>query len=109
VANKHDLTASALCPAERAKFSVIKRLQKLFINNRDMIPTQDDIDELENDTLLVLDDLYDKAVNSECIDHLFRVTSGKRNLSVMIMTQNSYAQGRYARDIRNSCNAGKIL
>jgi hypothetical protein len=37
VANKHDLTASALCPAERAKFSVIKRLQKLFINNRDMI------------------------------------------------------------------------
>ena len=73
------------------------------------IPTQDDIDELENDTLLVLDDLYDKAVNSECIDHLFRVTSGKRNLSVMIMTQNSYAQGRYARDIRNSCNMQVLL
>ena len=37
VANKHIFLASALCPAERAKFSVIKLLQKLFLNNRDMI------------------------------------------------------------------------
>jgi len=37
VANKHTFTVSALCPADRAQFSVIKRLQKLFINNRVMI------------------------------------------------------------------------
>lgn len=73
------------------------------------LPNQDDIDDLDDHTLIVLDDLYDKAVNSEAIDHLFRVTSGKRNLSVMIMTQNSYSQGRYARDIRNSCNMQVLL
>ena len=68
------------------------------------LPTQDDIDALDSHTLLILDDLFDRAANSECIDHLFRVTSGKRNLSVMIMTQNSYSKGKYSRDIGNSCN-----
>ena len=73
------------------------------------LPSQDDIDSLDNNTLIILDDLYDKAVNSEAIDHLFRVTSGKRDLSIMMMTQNCFSQGRYARDIKNSCNMQVLL
>ena len=73
------------------------------------LPTQDELDNLDDDTLIILDDLYEKAVKSEAIDHLFRVTSGKRNLSVMMMTQNCYSQGRYARDIKNSCNMQVLL
>jgi hypothetical protein len=73
------------------------------------LPNQTDIDDLEDHTCLVLDDLYDQALKSDAIDHLFRVTSGKRNISVMIMTQNAFSQGRFGRDIRNSCNLQALL
>nr|AAT47862.1 hypothetical protein 008-21 [Oikopleura dioica] len=73
------------------------------------LPTQTDIDDLEDHTCLILDDLYDQALKSDAIDHLFRVTSGKRKISVMIMTQNAFSQGRYGRDIRNSCNLQVLL
>lgn len=73
------------------------------------LPTQTDIDDFEDHTCVILDDLYDQALKSDAIDHLFRVTSGKRNISVMIMTQNAFSQGRYGRDIRNSCNLQVLL
>ncbi len=68
------------------------------------LPTKDDLVKLPKRTCVVLDDSYDEAINSKCIDHLFRVISGKRKISVIIMTQNNFSKGRYGRDIRNSCN-----
>ena len=32
------------------------------------------------------------------------VISGKKNLSIILVTQNYYMQGKHSRDIRNSCN-----
>jgi hypothetical protein len=55
-------------------------------------------------TVIVIDDNYDAAIKSEAIDHLFRVTSGKHMLNVVIMTQNNFTQGKFGRDIRNNCN-----
>ena len=60
-------------------------------------------------SVIVLDDLMDKCNESEVIDQLFRVVSGKRRLSVMIMTQNYFAQGKFGRNIRNSCNYSVLL
>ena len=68
------------------------------------LPTKEDLVKLQKRTCVVLDDSYDEAINSKCIDHLFRVISGKRKISVIIMTQNNFSKGRYGRDIRNSCN-----
>ena len=73
------------------------------------IPSQEEIDEMEPDTTIVIDDNYDSAVGSSAIDHLFRVTSGKQMLNVMIMTQNNFSSGKYTRDIRNQCNITVLL
>ena len=59
---------------------------------------------LERNSCVVIDDSFDEALKSSAIDHLFRVISGKRNICVMIMTQNNFSKGKYGREIRNSCN-----
>ena len=73
------------------------------------LPTLELLTSMPSNSVVVLDDLMDKCCSSETIDHLFRVISGKRKLSVMIMTQNYFAQGKYGRNIRNSCNYTVLL
>ena len=68
------------------------------------LPSKKQLLALPTNSCVVLDDLYDEAIKSEAIDHLFRVISGKKRLCVMIMTQNNFTKGKYGRDIRNSCN-----
>ena len=68
------------------------------------IPTKADLISLPKKSCIVIDDSFDEAIKSSSIDHLFRVISGKRQISVMIMTQNNFTQGKYGREIRNSCN-----
>ena len=68
------------------------------------VPTLDDLCKLENNSCVVLDDLYEECVNAQSIDYLFRVLSGKKNISVIIMSQRYFAQGKFAMNIRNNCN-----
>ena len=74
------------------------------VSYREGLPTKEELVQLPRHTCVVIDDMYDRAVQSSCIDHLFRVISGKQRLCVMIMTQNNFTKGRYGREIRNSCN-----
>ena len=74
------------------------------VSYREGLPTKEELVQLPSHTCVVIDDLYDQAVQSSGIDHLFRVISGKQRLCVMIMTQNNFTKGRYGREIRNSCN-----
>ncbi len=67
-------------------------------------PTKDDILTLPENSLVVIDDQADTAVKSDLISQLYKVISGKRNLSVILVTQNYFIQGKHSRDIRNSCN-----
>ena len=73
------------------------------------LPTVEQLTSMPPNSLIVLDDLMDKCVSSETIDHLFRVISGKKKLSVMIMTQNYFVNGRFSRNIRNSCNYSVLM
>jgi len=73
------------------------------------LPTLEQLMSIPPNSVIVLDDLMDKCNESEVIDQLFRVISGKRNISVMIMTQNYFAPGKYGRNIRNSCNYSVLL
>ena len=68
------------------------------------VPTLDELCDIAPHTCLVLDDLYEECVNAKAIDYLFRVLSGKKKLSVMIMSQRYFSHGRYALNIRNNCN-----
>ena len=68
------------------------------------LPTKSDLMQLEKNCCVVIDDSFDEALKSSAIDHLFCVISGKRNIAVMIMTQNNFSKGKYGREIRNSCN-----
>ena len=68
------------------------------------LPSKTELTDLPAKSCIVIDDSFDEAIKSSAIDHLFRVISGKKRISVMIMTQNNFSKGRYGREIRNSCN-----
>jgi hypothetical protein len=67
-------------------------------------PSKTDIMSLAQNSLLIIDDQADEAVKSGLISQLFKVISGKKNISVILVTQNYFIQGKHSRDIRNSCN-----
>ena len=73
------------------------------------LPSMEQLTNMPPYSLIVLDDLMDKCVSSEIIDHLFRVISGKRKISVMIMAQNYFVHGKFARNIKNSCNYSVLM
>ena len=67
-------------------------------------PSKQDILELPEGSLLIIDDNMKKVVNSELMRQFFNVISGKRNISIIVVTQNYFTQGQFSRDIRNSSN-----
>ena len=67
-------------------------------------PTVNDLCKLPENSCLVFDDLIQECVNSKAVDYLFRVLSGKRRLSVIIMSQSYFPKGDFAVSIRNSSN-----
>ena len=73
------------------------------------VPSLKDLCDIERNTCIVLDDLFEESVNSKAIDYLFRVLSGKKNLSVMILSQRYFAHGKFAMNIRNNCNFTILL
>jgi hypothetical protein len=73
------------------------------------LPSLEQLTSMPKNSVIVLDDLMKKCNESDVIDQLFRVLSGKRHLSVMLMTQNYFGQGPFARNIRNSCNYSVLM
>ena len=82
---------------------------KIPVSYQTGLPSLEQLTSMPPNSLIVLDDLMDKCVGSEVIDHLFRVISGKRKLSVMIMAQNYFVNGRFSRNIKNSCNYSVLM
>ena len=82
---------------------------KIPVSYQTGLPTLEHLTSMPQNSLVVLDDLMDKCVTSEVIDHLFRVISGKRKISVMIMAQNYFVNGKFSRNIKNSCNYSVLM
>ena len=55
-------------------------------------PTMADINEIESDSLVIIDDQSEKLVKSEDVSILYRVVSGKRNISIISVVQNYFLQ-----------------
>ena len=67
-------------------------------------PSKDEILQMKSNSLLVVDDNMKKIVQSELMRQFFNVISGKKNISIIAVTQNYFTQGTFSRDIRNSSN-----
>ena len=67
-------------------------------------PTKAEVLAYPKNTLMIIDDQSDTAVKSDLVSQIFKVISGKKNLSIILVTQNYFMQGRHSREIRNSCN-----
>ena len=65
------------------------------------LPDSETIQSISNDNhnLIVLDDMQIKAMNDPYIANLFSRESHHRNLTVILLLQNLFHQGKYGRDI----------
>ena len=64
-----------------------------------------DIKDLEDGCLLIIDDLMLETAASESIAKLFTVCARKRGISVILLVQNIYQQGKHFRNIRLNASA----
>lgn len=62
-----------------------------------------DLNNLDN-TLLIIDDQMNDAMKSPLVQSLFIKGVHHKNLSVMLLNQNLYPQGKHGRDIRLNCH-----
>ena len=70
----------------------------------DYIPNKDFFDNIEENSLVIIDDCWYTSTQTEAIRDLFKVLSGKKNVSVFITSQNPFEGGTHARTIRNNLN-----
>ena len=67
------------------------------------IPGKKCFENVEQVSLLIIEDFWVDACKSEEISNLFKVYSGKLNLSVFITCQNPF-EGKFSKTIRNNLN-----
>lgn len=70
------------------------------------LPSKEDIEQYTegvNHTIVVLDDLMLQVAQSQDCVQLFTVTSHHRNVTTVMLSQNLYPPGKYARTISLNC------
>ena len=73
---------------------------KSLVEYRPGLADQTFLSSLRKNTLLIIDDLALEVSKSVAINNLFSVEARKRNISVILITQNIYQRGDYFRNIR---------
>ena len=71
-----------------------------LVEYRPGLADQTFLSSLAKNTLLIIDDLTLEVSKSVAINNLFAVEARKRNISVILITQNVYQRGEYFRNIR---------
>jgi hypothetical protein len=67
------------------------------------LPDIDDISENQNN-LLILDDLMSECEKDKTILNLFTTDSHQKSISVFLITQNLFSQGKFSRTIGLNCH-----
>ena len=70
----------------------------------DFLPTEDFFHDIEENSILILDDCWFQCTQNNVIRDLFKVLSGKKNINVFITSQNPFEGGSHARTLRNNLN-----
>ena len=71
-----------------------------FVEYLPGLPSQEYFASLDKNSLVIIDDMMSETSQSETIMKLFSVTARKRNISLILMTQNIYHGGKHFRNIR---------
>lgn len=79
-----------------------KDIQKLAKNVKISREIPETFENITNDTLIVLDDLMTSAYTKNVCE-LFTKGSHHKNISVILITQNVFHQGKFCRDISLNC------
>ena len=81
--------------------SLFERIQNRNVTFIKGLPNEDIIEKISDSkhNLLILDDMQMSALNSSFIANLFSRESHHKNLSVFLVLQNFFHQGKYGRDI----------
>ena len=84
---------------------------KLTISNIEFYLGIIDVDELskEQNNLIILDDLMTECTKDSAILNLFTIDSHHKNISVILISQNLFSQGKYSRTISLNCQYLVIL
>lgn len=79
----------------------LAHLQELVpgIDILDKLPSHDELEQLEGNTLLILEDMMSTIVNSEEHMRLFTVYSSHCSISVIFTTQNYFEQGKFSKTV----------
>lgn len=77
---------------------LIAKVESYLVQYECGFPKKDQILSLEENSLIVIDDQADVAVKSDLIAQIYKVISGKKNLSIILVTQNYYMQGKHSRN-----------
>ncbi len=84
------------------KNALPKEINTLAENVRVSQDVPDSFEHICNDSLIVLDDLMTSAY-TKAVCELFTKGSHHKNISVILITQNVFHQGKYCRDISLNC------
>ena len=79
------------------------KLPNISITYKEGIPNRDFFERLKPKTLVVIDDMYDDAINSKDISHAFRVTRRHLKFSIILISHNLFEPGKYGKTIRQNC------
>ena len=80
-----------------------QELKLLNIEFKEGLPDLDNFSPSQNN-LIILDDLMSQAEKNKTILDLFTTGSHHSNISVILISQNLFSQGKYARTISLNCH-----
>ena len=78
-------------------------LEDISVTYFEGIPNEKFFTNIPENSLVVIDDLYEEAVQSYQIAKAFKVDRRHQNFSIILITQSFYERGKYAKVIRNNC------
>ena len=82
--------------------AIFEDMEKEGIEFYEGLPTKEEVNnwsERRQHMILVLDDMMQCIVNNVEVQHFFTATSHHRNVSIIVLSQNIFAQGKTARTI----------
>ena len=79
------------------------KLPKIRVSYYEGLPNADFFENIEKNSLVIIDDMFEDAINSPEISRAFKVDSRHKKFGIILITQSIYEKGRFCKSIRNNC------
>ena len=78
------------------------KLPNVKVSYYEGLPNAEFFDNIEKNSLVVIDDMFEDAINSHEISRAFKVDSRHKKFGIILITQSIYEKGRFCKSIRNN-------